>query len=247
MAKFDSMVITTAGQQANAQAIGEHKLEFTRAAASSYDLSSKTTDQIKAITSIEDVKQDLSLGNISTDKQNNVTIPVDVSNVDLGSDYLLYTLALFAKVDNGSEVIYGLVITGQPDLIPAYDGKSIMGVSFNLKTHVSDVGNINIVIDPNGAVSQSELETILGSYVSSDELSNYVTKEQLETEIDTNQALIHKNPDTGMIDEQIKTSKDVLNADNNPLGSISVEETKNDAESKAGKASRPGVFYYKNK
>lgn len=246
MAKFDSMVITNAGQQANAQAIGEHKIEFTRAVTSSYNLSAKTTDQIKAVTSIDDVKQDLTLGNVSVDERNNVTIPVDVSNIALGSDYLLYTLALFAKLDSGTEVIYGLVITGQPDLIPAYNGKSVMGVSFNLKTHVSDVGNINIVIDPNGAVSQSELETILGSYVPSDELANYVTKEQLETEIDTSPSIIHKNHDTGMIDEEIKVSKNILNADSNPLSSITVAENKEDAMTAVNNATRPGIFFYKN-
>ncbi|KRK48200.1 hypothetical protein [Secundilactobacillus kimchicus] len=187
MAKWNKLIITEAGYQLSAQTLAEKKIQYTHAQTTDKDMSAMTADQLKAITKLDSVMQDLPVGTISVQDDHTVNVPVKVVNKDLTTDYLLYGLALFAKPADGDEILYGILTASKPDLIPGQTGATVTGTSFKLKVHVGDAQNVNIIISPDGSVSNDELDGILKNYILVTDLDarfkNYYTKQEVDNEI----------------------------------------------------------------
>lgn len=171
MAKWNQLVITDAGYQLSAKTISGTKIQYTHAQTTDNDMSAMTSDELKAVTKFDSVVQDLSVGIITVQDDHTVNIPVKVSNQDVTADYLLCGLAIFAKPENGDEILYGIATAVSPDLMVAQNGSTVVGTNFKLKVHVGSAANVNIVISPDGSVSNEELEGILKSYVLTSDLA----------------------------------------------------------------------------
>lgn len=181
MAQFKPMVITTAGMQGSAQAIGEHKLQFTKVVTSDTDLSAKTAEEVEAITSLDSIKQTLELGLVTVTTEHLVSVPVEVKTDGLTESYQLYSLALLATIDGGDEFIYGIVVATDPQPVNADDGGLSTDVSFQLNTHVSSSSNVEIVVAPDAAITQGEISAILERYVLIDDLTDLLAKQLPDT------------------------------------------------------------------
>ena len=171
MAKWNQLVITDAGYQLSAKTLAGTKIQYTHAQTTDKDMSALTSDELKSVTKLDSVVQDLSVGIITVQDDHTVNIPVKVSNQDVTADYLLCGLAIFAKPVDGDEILYGIATAVSPDLMVAQNGSTVVGTNFKLKVHVGSAANVNIVISPDGSVSNEELEGILKSYVLTSELS----------------------------------------------------------------------------
>lgn len=187
MAKWNKLIITDAGYQLSAQTLAEQKIQYTHVQTTDKDMSAMTNDQLKALTKLDSVVQDLPVGTISVQDDHTVNVPVKVINQDLTTDYLLYGLALYAKPADGDEILYGILTASKPDLIPAQTGATVTGTNFKLKVHVGDAANVNIVISPDGSVSNDELDGILKNYILGTDLDerfkDYYTKEEVDNAI----------------------------------------------------------------
>jgi len=231
MAKFNPQIITYAGYQMITQAIGEHKLTFTHAITSSTDISRSTKDEIRAMTSLTNNQQDLPLGMISTDDTNKVNIPVKITNVDskgnalVTSDYQMYALGLYAKVDDQPEQLYSVVAATDPELITAYDGKSMMSVTLTLNTHVSSTDNVIIQVTPDGSVSMEDLEAALSKYVLKDDFDKLIAEKLPSTLTDSTK----DETITGKWDFSNLTlgGKAVVTSDNLPSNLLTTDTTNN--------------------
>ncbi|MFD1455248.1 fibronectin type III domain-containing protein [Levilactobacillus lanxiensis] len=171
MAKWNQLVITDAGYQLSAKTLAGTKIQYTHAQTTDKDMSDLTSDELKSVTKLDSVVQDLSVGIITVQDDHTVNIPVKVSNQDVTADYLLCGLAIFAKPVDGDEILYGIATAVSPDLMVAQNGSTVVGTNFKLKVHVGSAANVNIVISPDGSVSNEELEGILKDYVLTSELS----------------------------------------------------------------------------
>ncbi|WP_123830947.1 hypothetical protein [Levilactobacillus brevis] len=207
MAKWNQLVITDAGYQLSAQTLSGKKIQYTHAQTTDKDMSSMTSDELKSITKLDSVVQDLPICVVSVQDDHTVNVPVKVTNQDVTADYLLCGLAIFAKSEDGDEVLYGIATAAKPDLIVAQDGKTVVGTNFWLKVHVGSADNVNIVISPDGSISNEELEGILKQYVLDSNfkaaLDDYVKKDEV----------------AGLIPDDIATTKNLADGDAETLKS----------------------------
>ncbi|PBQ23826.1 hypothetical protein CNR29_07275 [Levilactobacillus brevis] len=174
MAKWNQIVITDAGYQLSAQTLAGKRIQYTHAQTTDKDMSVMTSDQLKAVTKLDDVVQDLSIGIVTVQDDHTVNVPVTVANQDLAADYLLSAMAIYAKpVDptDGDEILYGIATAVTPDLIPKQDGTTVVGTNFKLKLHVGRADNVEIIITPDGSVSNDELMGILKNYLTQADLN----------------------------------------------------------------------------
>ncbi|WP_268914128.1 pyocin knob domain-containing protein [Lentilactobacillus sp. SPB1-3] len=213
MAKWNKLIITDAGYQLSAQTLAGNKIQYTHAQTTDKDMSTLTSDQLKTMTSLDNVVQDLPIGTVSVQDDHTVNVPVKVMNNDLQSDYLLSAIALFAKTIDGTEILYGIATSVNPDLIPAQNGSTVVGTTFKLKVHVGDAANVNIVISPDGSVSNEELEGILKAYVLETDLDallqskNYASKDYVDDAIKNNKVTLPDNIDYVDQDQTITGAK----------------------------------------
>lgn len=95
MAKWNKIVITNAGYQLSAATLAGNTIRYTRAQTTDKDMSGLTSEQLKEITKLESVVQDLPpLGTVSVQDDHTVNVPIKVMNSDLQEDYLLYGIAI---------------------------------------------------------------------------------------------------------------------------------------------------------
>lgn len=188
MAKWNKIVITNAGYQLSAATLAGNTIRYTRAQTTDKDMSGLTSEQLKEITKLESVVQDLPLGTVSVQDDHTVNVPIKVMNSDLQEDYLLYGIAIFAKIEGGEEILYGIATSVNPDLIPAQNGSTVVGTTFKVKLHVGDAANVTIVVSPDGSVSNEELESILNNYVLTSDLSKLIAEKIPDTLADTTKA-----------------------------------------------------------
>ncbi|WP_125545349.1 hypothetical protein [Levilactobacillus lindianensis] len=160
--QFDKTYLTEAGRElATSTQGGLDKIQFTRAVASSHDYSASSIEDIKALTDIADVKQEVQYSRIVKKDKTTLTMRVDFPSKDVTTDYSLYTVGFYARLENGDEALYGVLPSSLPDYIPAYDGHSNINDSFQTDTTVSDTDNVLITVSQAGSLNENDLDAIL--------------------------------------------------------------------------------------
>lgn len=130
---------------------GETQLVITKATAGSGN-----TDVSASILSSE--KQVLNTG--STTKSGNiVTIPVTLLSASAEEDYDLSEIGVYAQDPDDGEILFHVYRTDQPVSISTDSGVTIR---FYLSETVSDTAEAVVVVDPQGLITQEDLDRLLG-------------------------------------------------------------------------------------
>ena len=120
MGVYNQAVITNAGQQLLTDAIAQNKaVTFSKFQTSSYQYASGT--DLAALVSLNDVKQTVTPSSVGKTGNDTVYATSVVSNETVSTSYSVYTVGLFAKMDN-TEVLFAVSTAKSPDTIPANAG-----------------------------------------------------------------------------------------------------------------------------
>lgn len=162
MAQFPDMTPTTNGDKMLIQAVNGHKLVFTRGAFGSGSLSD--SDDIKTFTALKSEKMSLPIVDTTvSDTGEKITLTFNCSNSSLDTGFINREVGVFAKLDDGDEVLYSYSNAGMAyDYIPSKETPTNEN-TFEIEVYISSEAEINVTID--------------GSIV-------YLTKEQVEEKID---------------------------------------------------------------
>lgn len=162
MAQFPDMTPTTNGDKMLIQAVNGHKLVFTRGAFGSGSLSD--SDDIKTFTALKSEKMSLPIVDTAvSDTGEKITLTFNCSNSSLDTGFINREVGVFAKLDDGDEVLYSYSNAGMAyDYIPSKETPTNEN-TFEIEVYISSEAEINVTID--------------GSIV-------YLTKEQVEEKID---------------------------------------------------------------
>ncbi|WP_214464511.1 hypothetical protein [Levilactobacillus brevis] len=162
--QFDTTYLTEAGRSLATGTLGGlDKIQFTRAVASSHDYSATPVNDLKKLTSLEDVQQTVNYSRIIKKDDTTLTMRVDFPSKDVTTAYSLYTVGFYARPENGDEILYGVLPSSLPDYIAAYDGKSNLNDSFQTDTTVSDADNVLITVSQAGSLNEADLDAIFAS------------------------------------------------------------------------------------
>ncbi|WP_434314904.1 hypothetical protein V1331_03110 [Levilactobacillus brevis] len=162
--QFDTTYLTEAGRSLATGTLGGlDKIQFTRAVASSHDYSATPVNDLKKLTSIEDVQQTVEYSRIIKKDDTTLTMRVDFPSRDVTTAYSLYTVGFYARPENGDEILYGVLPSSLPDYIAAYDEKSNLNDSFQTDTTVSDADNVLITVSQAGSLNEADLDAIFAS------------------------------------------------------------------------------------
>lgn len=144
---------------------GKAKVEFTHTVASSKDYSKLTDEQLASLTTIDEVKQDIQIKEVNTLNSDTVVIPLRFDNTEVLEDYQIFTIGVYARELNGSEVLYSIMTAKTPQLQPAYDGNSPTTFKINAETIVGKAANVEVIVNPMDNVTLDQLNSKLIEYV----------------------------------------------------------------------------------
>lgn len=135
---MENIVITEQGKQLMSKVISEtESMTFTKIAVSDYDYSGI---ELQNISELQSVKQTAIIAKISRTDGKTVEILAAINNEQIPEAYYVRTLGVYVKDSSENEILYGISISREnPDYMPAYDGKTLSGVSYRINVTVEDI------------------------------------------------------------------------------------------------------------
>lgn len=152
MGVYKAAVVTESGQNLIAQAFtSEKKLIFTSAKTSSYSYPAGTN--ISALTGLQDVVQSVMPSGTKTIGGNVAQVTVRFDNDSIDQAYLIQTIGLYAKIEDGEETLFSVTQATVPDEMPVHSEVSPSAYIYNIQSTVQNASQITITVNPTGAAS----------------------------------------------------------------------------------------------
>ena len=144
---------------------GKTKITFSKIVFSSMDNSQLSDMQVKALTAIAPQEVVVSSPETTLDTNSGETrIRATGTNEKLADGVYVKTYGVFAKDDTGSEILYGVTVSPNPNYFPAYDGVTPQAVTYSYKTVIQETSNITMTNSNDVYASQEDLTEALQPY-----------------------------------------------------------------------------------
>lgn len=156
---MENIVITEQGKQLMSKVISEtESMTFTKIAVSDYDYSGV---ELQNISELQSVKQTAIISKTSRTDGKTVEILAAINNEQIPESYYVITLGVYVKDSSENEILYGISISGEnPDYMPAYEGKTLSGVSYRINVAVEDSEYITVNVNPAAVPTIMQVEDI---------------------------------------------------------------------------------------
>ena len=156
---MENIVITEQGKQLMSKVISEtESMTFTKIAVSDYDYSGI---ELQNISELQSVKQIAIISKTSRTDGKTVEILAAINNEQIPESYYVRTLGVYVKDSSENEILYCISISGEhPDYMPAYEGKTLSGVSYRINVAVEDSEYITVNVNPAAVPTIMQVEDI---------------------------------------------------------------------------------------
>ena len=156
---MENIVITEQGKQLMSKVISEtESMTFTKIAVSDYDYSGI---ELPNISELQSVKQTAIISKTSRTDGKTVEILAAINNEQIPESYYVRTLGVYVKDSSENEILYGISISGEnPDYMPAYEGKTLSGVSYRINVAVEDSEYITVNVNSAAVPTIMQVEDI---------------------------------------------------------------------------------------
>lgn len=156
---------------------GQAKISFSKIVFSSMDNSQLPDMQVKALTAIAPQEVVVSSPETTLDTNSGETrIRATGTNEKLADGVYVKTYGVFAKDDTGSEILYGVTVSPNPNYFPAYDGVTPQAVTYSYKTVIQETSNITMTNSNDVYASQEDLTEALQPYAKTVDVNQQLDK-----------------------------------------------------------------------
>lgn len=139
---MDKLIITNAGTKMQTDLLRGAKASFTKVEATNREYSESDA---KTITRLEGLVKAIDISAIKAVDDTTIKITARFGNGDLGQEYTVNTLALYAETEDGDEVLYAVSLAGDnPDKMPPSSLPSY--ITYHMFINVADSSMIAIEV-----------------------------------------------------------------------------------------------------
>ncbi|MBU7539529.1 hypothetical protein LL936_05525, partial [Levilactobacillus brevis] len=161
-------ILTTAAQSIAARLIAnETTAKFTKAEISTTNLFNQSVTELQVLTSLDNVQQTADINTVTVINNNTVNVNVAIDQTKAPNNYQMNSVGLFAVDGDGKEVLYSVTVLKDPVYIHQDAMGSALGI--DLETVVGQASNVEISVNPAGAVTSEILKAALADYVKTDD------------------------------------------------------------------------------
>ena len=144
MAKFNGYVITEQGRDLIAKGLAGGSITFTKMQLGD----GTTTNDGRTMTALVSPKSDLPIININFNKTGICDLGALISNKDMTAGFYIKELGIFAKGDDGVEILYAYNVSPNPAFIPPFSSNNVVEIEYIDSIIVDQVSNVTALIDP---------------------------------------------------------------------------------------------------
>ncbi|BAN07333.1 conserved hypothetical protein [Levilactobacillus brevis KB290] len=161
-------ILTTAAQSIAARLIAnETTAKFTKAEISTTNLFNQSVTELQVLTSLDNVQQTADINTVTVINNNTVNVNVAIDQTKAPNNYQMNSVGLFAVDGDGKEVLYSVTVLKDPVYVHQDAMGSALGI--DLETVVGQASNVEISVNPAGAVTNEILKATLADYVKTDD------------------------------------------------------------------------------
>ncbi len=182
MALFNRTILTNKGKELISKVMAKKiKMIFTKIEAT--DFIYREQVNLNELTRLESPKQSTLISDV-INKSNKVTLQTVFTNENLTSGYSINAIGVYAKEENGTEILFSILIASEPDFIPAKQGNNLTTINYDLIYAISNSEIITITVE-NNALATAEM-------VSREREERIAADNLLQIEINTKEPAITK-------------------------------------------------------
>lgn len=166
-------IFTTAAQSIAARLIANKTTaKFTKAEISTTNLFNQSVTELQVLTSLDNVQQTADINTVKVINDSTVDVNIAIDQTKAPNDYQMNSVGLYAKDGDGKEVLYSVTVLKDPVYIHQDAMGSALGI--DLETVVGQSSNVDLSINPAGAVTNEALKVTLADYVKTDEVKSLI-------------------------------------------------------------------------
>ena len=166
-------IFTTAAQSIAARLIANKTTaKFTKAEISTTNLFNQSVTELQVLTSLDNVQQTADINTVTVVNNNTVNVNVAIDQTKAPNDYQMNSVGLFAVDGDGKEVLYSVTVLKDPVYIHQDAMGSALGI--DLETVVGQSSNVDLSINPAGAVTNEVFKATLADYVKTDDVEKLI-------------------------------------------------------------------------
>ena len=159
MGVYKAAIVTESGQNLIAQALANEKpLIFTSAKTSSYSYPVGTN--VPALTGLQDVVQSVIPSDSKVLNGNVAQVSVRFDNDGIDQAYLIQTIGLYAKIEDGAETLFSVTQATTPDEMPVQSDVSPSAYIYNIQHTVQNASQITLSVNPAGTATVQDVMEI---------------------------------------------------------------------------------------
>lgn len=215
---MQSLIITNSGEELISRLIAETAtVSFTKISVSDHDYSGV---DLKTLTELEDIKQTALISGITRVDATLIEIVAAMDNTKLETGYYVRTLGVYAKDQDGNEILFGVSIAADtPSYFPPYSGRTISSISYCFNIKVSNSERVNVELKPGAypTVEQfSELQEIVNSHTHD---NCYYTKTETDSKLlnKANKNHTHSASDISDLPDALTVDNALSSTSENPV------------------------------
>ncbi|WP_251947357.1 hypothetical protein [Levilactobacillus brevis] len=213
-------IFTTAAQSIAARLIANKTTaKFTKAEISTTNLFNQSVTELQVLTSLDNVQQTADINTVTVVNNNTVNVNVAIDQTKAPNDYQMNSVGLFAVDGDGKEVLYSVTVLKDPVYIHQDAMGSALGI--DLETVVGQSSNVDLSINPAGAVTNEVFKATLADYVKTDDVKSLIPATVIDGSkpADFKESVILEKGAVDGAGNAIATAKDVSDGDAKTLTS----------------------------
>ena len=145
MGSFNGFILTNNGKKLLEEALTGKRLTFTKFQFGD----GETTEDSKEVTELVNVNKETTINQIENSGNGQVMLRVIVNNKDVDTGYYIKEIGVFAKCDDGEEVLYAYNKAMKPDYLPVYNGINLVELEYQNYITIAQIEDVTAIIDEN--------------------------------------------------------------------------------------------------
>ncbi|MFC6180031.1 hypothetical protein [Lactiplantibacillus daowaiensis] len=180
MATMNVGILTTAGKTLlDRVESGQTKITYSKMVFSSMDSSSFSDAQLLSLTLITPQEVVINSPQAMLDRNNGETkIRGNGDNSALSSGVYIKTYGVYAKDDDGNEILYGLTVSDHPNYLAPFDGLTPQAVTYTYKTTISRTDQVNFTNSADIYLTDQDLKDAVSVLVTETDFTAAINAKQ---------------------------------------------------------------------
>lgn len=167
--EWNNYCVTNAGVEVLKKAIGGKKVTITAAKSGT---GAVAESKLKEQSALSGTVRNVTIAN-ATSQSEGYRLTLRISNTGVKSSYTFKQLGVFAKIDNGSEILFAILQSENGETVP--DESELYTYDVSLIIAISDTSNITVNVDKTSYVTEEELD----AHITNKSNPHSVTKAQV--------------------------------------------------------------------